>query len=606
MNILRARGAASGSVKKFILTNLGALFIGIFSQQFASAQIVIKAEIDDPKAYMQSVATLSKKRRLELRLSPRDYRDDSDPVVDDADSDLAAEADLRRIKDPRISAADPDLTTDPQFNRRMNVTGMTGNDPMIAVGERYVLVSDNGQIRFFGKRSGRQVTIENPADKTRVDSLEQSAFFAIYLNPTLPDRHGRMRTNKSYVDDMYNNPNDIPAYCSRDVEDLNNPTDGIINQAYDMRVAYQKDFRRFVILAAIRNSCTRTNPLAVTTAMKQECRGYCVRLVAWAVSHTENPNDGFSYYRTHENNYRDWPRFVVDKDYLTIANDGPGDDGSSMVTVVSFLDMAADKKNPRVFRVSRQDVLDRPGKPPLPRNVIPILTHHAEGRQPLVYFAERVDGNRGLRFWYIRKPLVPQDIFNAPPTMLEFLGLLSLKARRFDEQTSGIVYSNSNFWIVTQSLAHGPRPLKLKSYGLNFFRVPVKRNGTQMSISASGSDGYAHSFHDDENYSYERPAIAVNHSKDVFISFLRYPSAINTSERSQIRYMVFFHDEDGPRPSQLVRESEVPGNKSLDIDYSWAVQDPFESFDFWLVNSFRDANDARSLHVAKVKLSSSN
>lgn len=143
MNILRAREAASGSVKKFILTNLGALFIGIFSQQFASAQIVIKAEIDDPKAYVQSVATLSEKRRLELRLSPRDYKDDSGPVVDDADSDLAAEADLRRIKDPRISAADPDLTTDPQFNRRMNVRGMGGNDPMIAVGERFVLVSAN-------------------------------------------------------------------------------------------------------------------------------------------------------------------------------------------------------------------------------------------------------------------------------------------------------------------------------------------------------------------------------------------------------------------------------------------------------------------------------
>jgi len=99
------------------------------------------------------------------------------------------------------------------------------------------------------------------------------------------------------------------------------------------------------------------------------------------------------------------------------------------------------------------------------------------------------------------------------------------------------------------------------------------------------------------------PAVAVNRLNDVVISFLRYPAAINTTKRSQIRYKVLFHDETEFRSSGLAKESEVPGNETLDIDYSWVTQDPFHLNDYWIANSFRNKDGGRSTHVAKVSLS---
>lgn len=546
---------------------------------------IFKAEVKNMGTYLDGIkknkgAFPDLKRNDGLKKEKYDFE-----ISENSGLDVISE--LTYKKDFEINSIKPDLEINPELNKKkieiFNATHMRGLDAMVAAGQNFVIASDAGQISIYKKSNGQHIYSASAVD-----------FFNIFLSPTI---NGNSNPNYVTFPDV---PANIPWYCNRDGYDPNTTTgQGLIKDAYDVRIMYEKSHRRFVILAALRNQVTRTCAPCVTVLQKNECNDYAVRLVAWAVSASEDPMQGWYFYRTGKSNYRDWPRFTVDQDYMVIANNGPGDDGSAMVQVYSFPDMVQGKGSIRKFTIHRQDAM-------LPvRSVIPVPNHLSNSLENFIYFAQKVDENRGLSIWYIKKPGVRSAIFDNPPAFLTHAGTIKFNTKKFNDPLSGIIYSDNKIWVVSNQVAYGASGNNNAGYGLNVIKIPVKysSNGNKV-VSMLPIDGYWHSFYSHPDYSYEKPAIAVNLFKDMTISFIRYPVAKNSNEKSEVRYKAFFHDEAEPRGSVEVKKSERSSSGKLDLDYSWLTHDPYEAMHFWVAHSFLDADNQQKMVVRKINLQS--
>jgi hypothetical protein len=546
---------------------------------------VFKAEIKNMKTHLQGLKKVSgvnadlikkpviKGEKYDFEITATDGEDDISEVV--------YKKDLEIKSDKSDLAINPELNTNTTYF--FNATHMSGLDAMVAVGQNFVIASDAGQISMYKKSNGQNIFNTNADD-----------FFSIFLSPTIG---GNANPNYITFPDV---PANIPWYCNRDDYNPNTTTGkGLIQDAYDVRIMYEKSHRRFVVLAALRNQVTRTCTPCVNPDQKKDCKDYAIRLVAWAVSASEDPSQGWYFYRTGKSNYRDWPRFTVDQDYLVIANNGPGDNNSALVQVYSFPDMVQAKSSVRKFTIKRQDAMS-----PV-KSVIPIPNHPSNSLENYLYFAQKVDDSRGLSIWYIKKPGVRSAIFDNPPSFLSPAGTIKFETKKFKDPLSGIIYSDGKIWVVSNQVAYGASNNKNAGYGLNVFKIPVKQgnNGNKI-VSMLPMDGFWHSFYSHPDYSYEKPAIAVNIFKDMAISFIRYPVAKNSNEKSEVRYKAFFHGEVEPRGSVLVKESERSETGKLKIDYSWLTHDPYETMHFWVAHSFLNANNQQNMVVKKIDLQS--
>lgn len=187
-----------------------------------------------------------------------------------------------------------------------------GNDPQLAVGERFVIGIEAHHIAFFDKKTGKPLDPNSP-------NLGAGSFFALFLSPTV---NGKF------------NPNDVNRHiANRNVSgelhcDPDNPTSmGCVTEAYDTRVLYDRERQRFWILSGLRNEvqvgCDQAKTHTVIcvpedTPLRQ-------RFVAVAVSRTGDPRDGFCEFLTVRRRPGDWPLFAVHGPFLVIGSNGSTD-----------------------------------------------------------------------------------------------------------------------------------------------------------------------------------------------------------------------------------------------------------------------------------------
>lgn len=488
------------------------------------------------------------------------------------------------------------------------VTGDDGGpDPMVAVGEKTILVGNTGWIKFFDKATGQVL------EETNATSL-----FWRYLSPTIP---GTNQPNPEFASNFYNIPKDLPYYCSKSnpchverceagtsYDEKNLPcgeTDttienaGLINEAYDLRVFYQKEHKRFVLIAALRNQSSKDNN-CYNRDGSLDCSQYLIRLVAIAVSVSENPADGFHIYRTGENNYRDWPNASVDQDYLAIANKS-GDsssNGRSIVTVFSFSQMK-DGVGPTIdgFRIKQDDAAKTP------QAVIPVANLQTNVYSRAFFFIENL-GSGKIKVWYFKKPSTANNIFQNPPTQLKEAGEVSIDEADFSGGAfAGVTYYDGMLYTVSYQNFDTATNTKRDGFGLNVFQIPIINKTTgEYEVSQKASDGFQHSVFKSNDYSYLDPALAVDAFKNIVIQFIRIPRSKSSVDKPQIRFKVKFSNKSEWENSVLVKKWDIDeeGNDRL-VHYSWVTKDPFSLSQFWQAHIFK-ANGKTGTWIGRIDL----
>src|SRR5262249_746758 len=189
---------------------------------------------------------------------------------------------------------------------------VSGVDPMLAVGHKFVIVTQDHQIAFLG-RDG----VALPSKAGEATNLSATSFF----NAFLPEK----------------NPDGPPT-----PENLSAISPEQINEFYDTRVCYDSPSKRFAILSAARKGGTT------------DTRYYAV-----AVSKTEDPRDGFEQYMTTESNYRDFPRLTMHGNRLLVAHNAAVGGGEGEKPVLSAFALPS----------LRQGVLDPPNWQYFPNDV---------------------------------------------------------------------------------------------------------------------------------------------------------------------------------------------------------------------------------------------
>lgn len=484
-----------------------------------------------------------------------------------------------------------------------------GPDPMVAVGEEIIAVSNTGWIRFYNKGTGKSVF-----------TTSATGLFERYFTPTINGA-----PNPDYASNFYNIPADLPYWCSKSapcatnttgtdpVTGINKPCpeetdEGVIQTAYDTRVFYQKEHKRFVVVSALRNESSRDHN-QYNVSGDRDCEQYLIRLVGIAVSVSEDPNDGFHIYRTGENNYRDWPNAVLDKDYLVIANKS-GDEksnGHSIVTVYNFQQMK-DGVGPTIdgFSILQDDAQNTP------QTVVPVsnfLTNYMS--EAFFFLQNKGTGSNKARIWYIKKPATPAAIFSNPPTALTLAGELSVSGADFvNGGNMGLVYHSKAIYFVTHQKFEDATNSKKAGYGINYYKIPVihKSNNT-YEVSQNADQGFVHQVFSSDNYSYLNPSIAVDAFKNLAMQFVRVGRSKTSGEKPQIRYKVKFVQDADWRSSILSKEwgieedADYVEEKGKLTDYSYIVKDPYKISVFYLAHKI-SATGTSGVYIGKVDLAS--
>jgi hypothetical protein len=179
-------------------------------------------------------------------------------------------------------------------------------DPMVAVGNQYVVVSDTSNIAFFDKQKVQQLDKKNEMPT----SVSTNEFFRGFISETNADG--------SFNESNINHYLGFPKPCdSTDYPQTINENRFCVDEFYDTRVFFDSTSKRFFVIAYARNqlwqysgngACMQykdkpksdTSACVNTTKLGQFCtlpsKDNCDlirRYVVFAVSKTEDPRDGF-------------------------------------------------------------------------------------------------------------------------------------------------------------------------------------------------------------------------------------------------------------------------------------------------------------------------
>jgi len=273
-----------------------------------------------------------------------------------------------------------------------------GNDPMVAVGENFVVATQAHAIYFYDKQSGRAITPPQPKLEFTSNRCGQTAetggmcmeqFFAPFFAPFLNDSNGkpdRSRPNPQDINrhlDKVNllvdplhflDPSSIDK-LKKMVCDPDNPTaSGCVNEGYDTRVLYDKEHRRFWVESNLRNPIYGSGDESSSHIVVPDWTHLHQRFTAVAVSRSEDPRDGFHEYVL-SSRPGDWPTIGVHGSVLIIGAHGKknvhlfdaaklrsGNDAFDLVHLGSYSD--SDFDSDAVWPVIQHD--NRGGTPFIP------------------------------------------------------------------------------------------------------------------------------------------------------------------------------------------------------------------------------------------------
>jgi hypothetical protein len=446
------------------------------------------------------------------------------------------------------------------------IPGVEGVDAGIAVGNQYVIVAHDHRIAFFDK-SGNPL----PGKDGFATNLSATAFFGAFLAPTMEDGS----VNYDNINRYLQFPADAALKCDPDESPPKFPC---VDEFYDTRVLFDPASKRFVILSAARHQLWRgdsaTNPGGQYDALTR-------RYVAFAVSRTEDPRDGFHQYMLTESNYRDWPRISVNGNVFVIAHNSSGDANSYVAYVLSLDALKSGEKNPPRFRYTQSDLGVG--------TVVPV-THFASPNG--LTFLLRPSGTKIdiIAFpqpgagW--QKPAVMKTsvTLGEGPSMLR----------------SGAVYRNGSIQFACVKKVQGGTPAR---YSVRVVRIPVQVSANAISASTSGPQGFLdwlfgkNAVQDapSDLVSYELPSMAINKDGDMLFAYGRSPVQTQNPLMPEARYTLWYAGEAKQRRSRLLQAGSyqpvkdgAPINFYGKGDFTSTVVDPADDKTFWTALFYGD------------------
>jgi hypothetical protein len=458
-------------------------------------------------------------------------------------------------------------------------------DPMLAVGNQYLIVSDTGSLAFYDKQ-GHLLPDKNGMP----GKVSTATFFSGFVAKTNADGSLNERNINLYLG--FPKPCDSPDYPQTDTGKR-----FCISQFYDTRVYFDPTSKRFFIV------CNSRHRLYIGDSVKNEygtcgkyvdsdgnnvpTNQYCDltrRYVAFAVSKTEDPRDGFYQYILTETNYRDWPWLSVNGDAFVISHQGDDTITGPVATVFSVSAIKNGVQHPPYFRYYTADVDGI-------KRVLP-PTHYGPGLTLLL----GSNDNKGLRIFGFAPS---NDMWTAPKLLTASInfndGLPSFR---------GAVYRNDKLYLVSplEVEANGDT----KRYSVRVARIPLEKMGSSLSASKDSAKGFldrffgrnARSDAPGDRLSYEKISMAVNKNGDMFFGYRRNPFASANPLYPEARYTVWYANETKQRRSYLLRKGDAACTAK--IDYTTAVVDPSDDKTFWVALPYADSTGAYRTVVAKI------
>lgn len=473
-------------------------------------------------------------------------------------------------------------------------TTINSIDPMLAVGHQYIVASQYEQIEFMG-RLGASLPEKNGVGPV----IDANDLFAAFLW----DMSGQTATD-------INLHTGFPKSCN----DSDYPQTSLnarmcIVEAYDVRAFHNAASGRFIIIANLRNKVNAdlwyvspgrfASDYAAATGDENEdiCgvytpaggsrtytddRDVCTavrRHVAIAVSKTADPRDGFHLYAIIPNNYRDFPWATINGDVLLINNHGEEMAHGAVATGISISDLEAGHFRPSYFQYFREDVT--------PYVSVRLPQHGAATDGVTLMYG--VGSGKTTLFAFPQ----PAARFQKPPLSPPLDVAVTPRWPAFYQ---GAFFHMAGHHNVTGYLESNMRR------NIAYTRLPISRvylNGAYtLSTSTDPAAGFRNrSFGknspDDppaEIWSYEEPVIAVNANDDVVIAYGRMPVITTDTRFPDVRYTVWYHNENAQRPSApLVAGQALPpiGSNAQRqrpnfVHHAGAVVDPANPVDVWI------------------------
>jgi hypothetical protein len=442
-------------------------------------------------------------------------------------------------------------------------------DPMIAVGHQFVVISNSHEFGFYDT-NGTLLPPRNGGAST----MSATAFFAPLIAPTVEGGGVNEHSLNRHLGFQ-------PGFTTGLRCDPTRPapqSEPCVEEFYDSRAIYDPVTRRFVLLSAVRHSYGFADTVRGTDPMVR-------RYVAFAVSRTEDPRDGFFMYAITEQNYSDWPRVTVAEGMLVIAHNRHTQErdyeGSRpSVYLFSLAQLSRGDAHPASRKLMRHEVGGNV-KPVVPYGSAPGWAMFLrQDDTKLVLYAIR-----GIANW-AATPTLQRDSITAA-TSLPFMGVAPLVRDSF-------------LYFVGHAEAQardGSRPAR---QGIHLLRFRLTGLSSAPRLSMQASDGALDGCFScgSGNTTVEVPAIGVTSQGTMVIGFTRSSVTMADSVPPEARYMVMSANATDPSPSVRVREGDhmpfhIPKNESTSIitvpsvrmDHSHVTVAP-DGRTVWVINMY--------------------
>ena len=426
-----------------------------------------------------------------------------------------------------IEAVEASGGESPVFSERF-VSPLGAKDLMVAVGHEYLIASDDHNLAFINKKTHATIL-----------KLPARGFFSAFLSPVLP--------GGAFNWDNVNQHLGFSAPCNSTYYPATTGNKFCIDEFYDVRVIFDPQSRRFFVISNSRNALWGTsppnckycpaggNPFNCSDSLIMAPQ-YCAltrRSVAFAVSRTENPMQGFDQYMITENLERDWPWIAVNDTRVIIGSDGD-DPNSTMATVFQREALLSGAEHPPYFRIPNGFGVQA---------ALPV-THH--GNTQNLTFLRGVTHSDEVKIIAIPQS---DDPWTAPPLLST-----SVDINSSPNPTAATTYRNGMLYLIGTTAVESTRR------SVHVVRIPVQRDSGGLSTSKDAAKGFVNYLFGrnapedapGDRVSYKNSSIAVNKDGDMLIGYSRLPFATAQPLFPEARYTFWKGLEASPRTSRLL------------------------------------------------------
>ena len=459
-----------------------------------------------------------------------------------------------------------------------------GYDPMIAVGHKFIMVSQDHEVAFFN-RDGQLLAPRNGLPV----QMSADEFFATFVAADNANGTPNEQNINRHIGTG-------PWFAECHAVQTPNPC---IVEFYDTRVIYDRTSRRFVVVSAARGDKLTFADGTATKATDPAVRRY----FAIAISKTEDPRDGFWQYMTTESSYSDWPRVIAQHGVVVMAhNSYQTQEWREGPTPTAYIFPMDSLKNGRPRPPSWKLFASETDA-----NVVPVANHGTiTGDWTSL---TRRDGDV-LHLYSFRAFASLSQPSSVKHTSVTLDATLPDQRNVFDVRRGDNLYLAGH--LKVEDMVANVRPAR---YSVRVVRIPLILGTAGLPApSTLPSRGFLdtyfglHATSDaaSDRVSYEVPSVAVTQDGNMVFVYGRIPVQTASPLFPEARYSVYYADARGLSRSRLLKAGEWMPTARFDslattvtvrpfvngggkLDHTSASVDPVDDRTVWIAAAFADS-----------------